>query len=308
MMNDAAAKADELYPVDGRPENVLRHDQYLKQTQANIQATANRMEKDYKDQTDTLKKDVLGLTNQTLPSGNTPVSRAELTQLNPKAQAMIDEATRRDPNFQTELNTKLAGNNKVDNNVRPEALQAQEMQWAGKTQAQKMATSITEIENMFDKGLINNKLRDKMYADQAKIKTEAVNTFNADSILSRHSSVLKDAGIINSTTDAAALERYQWMRGSLMTDLQRIQGKTGVPVKGPQEDQVINDLIREISTGKKGFFGGDITKPRYEVMSADAPDWIKNSEYRDARKNTTTGEYQVWRDGKLYNVKPPKEK
>ena len=312
MMADAEAKANERYPVDAaHPENAIRHDQFLKQLENNIQGTAATLQKTYKDQTDATKKTVLDLTEQKLPNGVAPVTRAELNLINPNAQNYIDEAIRRDPTFAARLDNKLSTNNSVDNNIRPEALADQQKIWAGKTTAEKMQTDPADL---FKKGLINNKLREQMYSDQNKIKSQAVNTFNADGIIGRHGAVLNEAGIFASKTDAGANEKMQWFRGALVSELQRVQGATGVPVKGPQEDQIVNDLLREISTGKKGFFGGDITKPKYEAISTDAPDYVKNFKMPDgspigktARKDMTTGNWQVWQNGKLYNIVAPKE-
>lgn len=299
MREDAAKMADERFPNDP----ALR-ERYLVQLETNISAKVNTEKKAQADRSADLKATVSSLGDQSLPgTGRKPTSLAELNMLNPKAQDYYDEAVRRDPHFAQIMRNKFVTNNDVDNIVEPNALAKQKLIWYGMQPKDKMQT---DPGDMFQKGLIDKELRDKMYTDQGKIKSQANTVFSADGIMRRHGAALNDSGIRQSATDSASNTKYMWFRGALESELQRIQTATGVQVKGPQEDQIVNDLLKEVSSGQKSFFGfgGDIKKPKYEVMGSEQPDWVKK-DYRDAVKDGRTGNWLVWREGKPFFLKPP---
>jgi hypothetical protein len=263
------------------------------------------MKKAQDDRTRDLKAIVEQGAEQTVGNtGRKPISLQEMNALNPKFQDYYDEAIRRDPTFASRIRNKFLANSDEDKPIRPDDLTRQKLIWSGMQPDAKLKADPSD---MFNKGLINKETRDRFESDRAKIKAGATNVFAADAIMRRHGAALNSSGIHQSATDAAANEKYLWLRGALQSELQRIQGTTGVQVKGPQEDQIINDLLKEEATGKARFLGmGTEMKPRYEIMSADKPDWVKK-DYGDAVKDKS-GQWLVWREGKPFFIKPPEAK
>ena len=148
-----------------------------------------------------------------------------------------------------------------------------------------------------------------MLKDKNKMTSLATNTNDADYILKDYRATLNDHQIFESKTDTDANNRYAHLRGSLQLMIEREQARLGRPVKAwtPQEEKNIMDkLINDTKSGKKGWFGGDIMEPGYEQVyrTEVAPEMpaIVKQRAPNAKWNIETGTWQAVMGGRLQNI------
>ena len=305
MNQDAAKVAKERYPDD--PVLAQRLENALKDHNKNSTNLAVKEQNERKVQ---LQNYLSTVTGTALPTGRRPINEQEANSIDPNFSERYDLAKRYNPAVQKAVESAWAANAKQDNILRPEDVQAQKNWWAGKTYQQQQEIN---PDDLFNRGKINNDLRNQFWADKRKAQAVNNNQIAAGMLMQRYRAILAKEGIYYSGTDTEADDKYAHMQGALQFKLQQRQQELGRGVKDwtpDEEHRVINELITQTNTGQKGLLGGAIQKPLYDIMNENRPDWAAriapNSQFNPAAGPDKKGRWQYFGpDGKLYNIDPP---